>query len=62
MQISRQQLTQAVAQGIVSEEQAQRLVQFISEELDAKALPDKSVTFDFTHVLYYLGDCWLLVL
>lgn len=49
MKISKKQLQQAVAEKILSQDQADRLVSFL------QARPDSGPRFDFTHILYYLG-------
>ncbi len=49
MKVTRQQLDKAVASDILSSEQAERLVEFL------KAQPANGPSFDFTHILYYMG-------
>ena len=49
MKITRKTLDEAVKEDILSTEQAENLLQFISHHLHS------SPVFDFTHVLYYLG-------
>lgn len=49
MSISKKQLAQAVSEHIISETQAQQLYAFWQGQAD------NGPTFDFTHVLYYLG-------
>lgn len=49
MKISRKQLDAAVEQDILTKEQATRLVEFLRQQ------PGSGPSFDFTHVLYYLG-------
>lgn len=49
MKISRQQLDAAVSRQILSEQQAEALMEFL------RAQPGTGPVFDFTHVLYYLG-------
>ncbi|EMR13655.1 hypothetical protein MPL1_03935 [Methylophaga lonarensis MPL] len=49
MKITKNQLDSAVAQEILSQEQATRLFDFL------KSHPATGPSFDFTHVLYYLG-------
>ena len=49
MQITKQKLESAVAEGIISIEQAHKLFDYL------KTLPATGPNFDFTHVLYYLG-------
>lgn len=49
MNITRKNLDDAVKESILTSEQADRLVEFI------KSHPDTGPSFDFTHVLYYLG-------
>lgn len=49
MEISKKKLELAVAERIISQEQADRLFTFL------KALPSTGPSFDFTHVLYYMG-------
>lgn len=49
MKITRNNLKQAVNEKIISAEQAEKLIDFL------KTHPDTGPSFDFTHVLYYLG-------
>lgn len=49
MNISKVQLQQAVEQGILSQQQASQLVEFVHSH------PAGSPRFDFSHLLYYLG-------
>lgn len=49
MKITRKNLDDAVAENILSAEQAENLHQYL------KSLPGTGPGFDFTHVLYYLG-------
>lgn len=49
MKITKQKLESAVQEEIISQEQADRLFDFL------KASPSAGPTFDFTHVLYYMG-------
>jgi hypothetical protein len=49
MDISQSQLAQAVQEGILSREQAERLALFVD------GLPSSTAKFDFTHLLYYFG-------
>jgi len=49
MSITRNTLENAVKEDIISLEQAERLIAFIN------AQPNNGPSFDFTHVLYYLG-------
>ena len=49
MKITRKKLDMAVAENIISEEQADKLLVFF------KNLPSTGPSFDFTHVLYYMG-------
>lgn len=49
MQISRKNLADAVDENILSSDQVERLIEFIRHQ------PDSGPSFDFTHVLYYLG-------
>ncbi len=49
MKVSRKNLADAVAQGILSRQQAEALIEFLRSD------PGQSPGFDFTHVLYYLG-------
>lgn len=49
MKISRKNLGEAVEEKIISSEQAENLITFLKNH------PSTGPTFDFTHVLYYLG-------
>lgn len=49
MKITRKTLDEAVTENILSQEQAERLFEFV------KGHPSTGPRFDFTHVLYYLG-------
>ncbi len=49
MKVTKKKLELAVAEEIISEEQADNLFDFF------KALPSTGPSFDFTHVLYYMG-------
>jgi hypothetical protein len=49
MKISRNMMYKAVAAQIISEDQAQRLIEFL------KNLPEQSPSFNLTNVLYYFG-------
>jgi hypothetical protein len=49
MKITKNKLELAVAEEIISQEQANNLFDFL------KALPSTGPNFDFTHVLYYMG-------
>lgn len=49
MKISRNAMTKAVEAKILTEKQAQKLIEFI------KSLPDQSPGFNLTNVLYYFG-------
>ena len=49
MKVTRQKLELAVAEKIISKDQADRLFDFL------KAIPSTGPGFDFTHVLYYMG-------
>lgn len=51
MRIDRKHLDEAVEERIISAEQADKLVLFLSQKID------NTPRFDFTHVLYYLGGC-----
>jgi hypothetical protein len=49
MKVTRKKLERAVAEKIISQEQADNLFNFL------KTLPSTGPVFDFTHVLYYMG-------
>jgi len=49
MKITKTNLEEAVEQKIITEEQVERLVEFLKNH------PNSGPGFDFTHVLYYLG-------
>jgi hypothetical protein len=49
MKVTRKKLELAVAEEIISEGQAHNLYDFL------KALPSTGPSFDFTHILYYMG-------
>jgi len=49
MKVTKQKLEMAVAEEIISQEQAEKLFDFL------KSLPSTGPSFDFTHVLYYMG-------
>ncbi len=49
MKITKQKLESAVEEEIISQEQADKLFDFL------KASPSAGPSFDFTHVLYYMG-------
>ncbi len=49
MQINKKQVMEAVEAGIISAEQAGQLIEFF------KSQPESGPSFNFTHVLYYLG-------
>ena len=49
MKIAKSNLNQAAAKGIITPDQADKLFEFFN------AQPDTSPSFDFTHLLYYLG-------
>lgn len=49
MKVTRKQLDSAVAEEILSPQQADRLLDFLKEQ------PASGPRFDFTHVLYYMG-------
>jgi len=49
MKVTKEKLELAVTEGIVSQEQAGKLFNFL------KSLPSTGPSFDFTHVLYYMG-------
>ena len=49
MKVTKQNFDLAVAEEIISQEQSDKLFDFI------KTLPSTGPTFDFTHVLYYMG-------
>lgn len=49
MKVTKKNLDLAVAEEIISQEQSDRLFNFL------KALPSTGPRFDFTHVLYYMG-------
>ena len=49
MKITRKKIELAVAEEIISHEQADQLFKFL------RALPTTGPSFDFTHVLYYMG-------
>lgn len=49
MKVTKKKLELAVAEEIISQEQADKLFTFF------KALPSTGPSFDFTHVLYYMG-------
>ena len=49
MKITRNNLDLAVAQGILSPEQARQLIDFLNSQ------PSTGPRFDITHVLYYMG-------
>lgn len=49
MKITRKNLNDAVEENILSSEQAESLIEFL------KNRPNNGPSFDFTHVLYYLG-------
>lgn len=49
MKITKEKLELAVAEEIISHDQAKKLFDFLS------ALPSTGPSFDFTHVLYYMG-------
>lgn len=49
MKVTKQKLELAVTEEIISQEQADNLFDFL------KALPSTGPSFDFTHVLYYMG-------
>ncbi len=49
MKVTKKKLELAVAEKIISQEQADHLFAFF------KALPSSGPSFDFTHVLYYMG-------
>lgn len=49
MNITKRKLDDAVENGVLSPEQAERLIEFLKNH------PNSGPVFDFTHVLYYLG-------
>jgi len=49
MKITKKKLELAVAQNILSKDQAENLVDFL------KTMPSAGPSFDFTHILYYMG-------
>lgn len=49
MKISRKNLDEAIEEKIISSEQAEKLIAFLKNH------PSTGPSFDFTHVLYYLG-------
>ena len=49
MKVTKKKLDLAVLEGIISQEQSDKLFDFL------KALPSIGPSFDFTHVLYYMG-------
>ena len=49
MKVTRKKLESAVAEEIISQEQSDNLYNFL------QALPANGPSFDFTHVLYYMG-------
>lgn len=49
MNLTKKNLESAVTEKIISQGQADRLVDFL------KALPSTGPSFDFTHILYYMG-------
>lgn len=56
LRVERDQLTESVAAGIITGEQAERLWGFLSARAGRfDALPPKGPRFTFTNVLYYLG-------
>ncbi|WP_196137449.1 DUF2157 domain-containing protein [Aliikangiella sp. G2MR2-5] len=49
MKITRKNLDDAVSENIISSDQAEKLISFLESQ------PNTAPSFDFTHVLYYLG-------
>ena len=49
MKLTKEKLDLAVSEGIISQEQSDKLFDFL------KSLPSIGPSFDFTHVLYYMG-------
>ena len=49
MNITKKQLDSAVKQQLISQDQAEKLFEFF------KSQPSSGPSFDFTHVLYYMG-------
>lgn len=49
MKVTKEKLDLAVSEGIISQEQSDKLFDFL------KTLPSIGPSFDFTHVLYYMG-------
>ena len=49
MKVTRKKLESAVAEEIISQEQSDNLYNFL------QALPANGPSFDFTHILYYMG-------
>lgn len=49
MNLTKQNLADAVSEQIISQQQSDKLIEFL------KAQPNTAAKFDFTHVLYYIG-------